>query len=188
VDFKPGRVRKSAPGDDLIGDSDDMANPAWYVAAVQRSAEGRARAGLEREPLSFKCALPVQRYLRSREGRTVEEVEICFPGYIFVFFDIDRDPWRYINGTRGVIKLLPISAERPFPLADPVVKQWLAESIIDERRNYVRGDRVEITEGTFEHRVGVVQEVLAHEKIKIWLAGLGGSVVDVSASATRLAS
>jgi transcription antitermination factor NusG len=63
---------------------------------------------------SFENFLPEIREFRRGSLTTVQ----LFPGYIFVRFDIsdERVRWRSINGSRGVIKLLPTNLELPLPL------------------------------------------------------------------------
>ncbi len=80
----------------------------WYVATTKPGLEKVASENLRRQ--SFDEFLPIARL------RPGESPRIVFRNYIFVAFDVDRDPWRSVNGTRGVQKLMPLLCERPLPL------------------------------------------------------------------------
>lgn len=59
--------------------------------------------------------------------------EPAFRGYGFVSLDLTEDPWLGVNGTRGVVRLLP--AHRQFPLPMPVgwVERLIEADPIDEK-------------------------------------------------------
>src|SRR5215470_1526757 len=79
-------------------------NFGWYVAYTDVKGEQRARMGLAAK--GFAVHLPI--YLREvRHARRVKVVERpLFPRYLFVGFDINRDPWTEVRRTDGVDRLL----------------------------------------------------------------------------------
>src|SRR3546814_1166550 len=76
----------------------------WYVAQTQAQGEERARLNLERQ--GFRTYLP--RYRRERRHARRRDVVKAplFPGYIFIELDLEQSPWRSINGTFGVTRLV----------------------------------------------------------------------------------
>lgn len=87
-----------------------------------------------------------------------------FPGYQFVEFDLGlTGSWERINGFRGVVKLLPVHADRPTPcppgMIEGLIKMYEGGPPDDDRvegfvRSYARGDMVRIEEGPWFGHVG----------------------------------
>jgi transcription antitermination factor NusG len=122
----------------------------WYCAQTQSGMGRTARDQLSRQ--TFEVFLP--------EIREFGEVVTMFPGYIFVAFDRDDDSvrWKSINGTRGVIKLLPLHCENPSPIKKGFVEELLKQSadgtLTAEKAQatalrYLRDDDVPIIAGAF---------------------------------------
>ena len=108
----------------------------------------------------FVNYLPVAKEWRQPK-RAVEPVPTSiplFPGYIFVRFDLAEDHWTPINGTRGIVKLLPTFMNEPTPL--PV---GFVEELQEQQRagkldvgsgnavaySYAKGQAVEVASGPF---------------------------------------
>lgn len=88
---------------------------SWHVVHTQPRGEDTALWHLENQ--DFCCFLPRVMALR-RHARKVKSVLVpLFPRYLFVRFDHEVSPWRAINGTRGVMRLL---TNGPRPLAVPL--------------------------------------------------------------------
>ena len=134
----------------------------WYVAATHPGAERSAERHLVRQ--RFEAYVPVFGRVRVERGRRVVDNLVTFVGYAFVAFDVEtRSRWRAINGSRGVIKLLPTFAEMPEPLPVGCVEELLArfgrgpvtlEEALETARKYVFGEAVEVTSGPFAGQIG----------------------------------
>jgi len=162
---------------------------AWYVAYTNIKCEQRAR--MELCAKGFAVYLPT--FLREiRHARRVNVVERpLFPRYLFVGFDINRDPWTEVRRTDGVERLLS-HEEMPVRVPHGVVEELRAATHLFagvEKAGLalpVIGDCVKIADGPFRdfvvqvasapderHRVEVLMHVLGGErKIKMALAAL----------------
>ena len=81
--------------------------PAWFCAATHSQAEQWAEANLRRQ--GYRTLLPmVPAKRRDKVIRSLlHEISVpLWPGYVFVAFDRHRDPWRPINNTPGVWRLI----------------------------------------------------------------------------------
>ena len=82
----------------------------WYVAHTKPGAERLAEGNLERQ--GFHAYLPRAR-LRKRGARGASTVTVpLFPRYIFIQLDLENAPWRAVNSTYGISKLVSFG-ERP---------------------------------------------------------------------------
>ena len=91
------------------------AQQRWYVVHTQPHREAQAARQLENQ--NYRVFLP--RFLKSRRhARKIETGLVpLFPRYLFIILDLTRDPWRSVNGTYGVDRLL-MRAEEPEPVAE----------------------------------------------------------------------
>ncbi|MDR3439868.1 transcriptional activator RfaH [Telmatospirillum sp.] len=167
----------------------------WYVTAVQPKSEAFARVNLVRQ--GFEVYAPMIRVRRTVDRKTYVVPAPMFPGYLLVRFDQDTDRWRSINGTRGVIKLLPLHAEFPHPIPDSLVKQWLDSEIdgavsLDDAMSslveYQRGQALRVVDGAFS---GFPATCRSSSKGRVTLLmGLFGreTVVELSMNEVELAA
>lgn len=95
-----------------------------------------------------------------RDGGTI------FPGYGFLELDLYEERWRTVNGTRGVIKLLPTHLEEPLALPAGFVED-LRDSLDDFNTctesvsGWMKGDEVQVECGPF---TGCVGELVRHRR------------------------
>ena len=85
----------------------------WYVVNTHPHQEARAELNLRRQ--GFDAYLP--RLVRQRRhARRVDMTSVAlFPGYLFVRLDAEAQPWRVINNTFGVRRIL-CDGEQPLPV------------------------------------------------------------------------
>jgi transcriptional antiterminator RfaH len=151
----------------------------WYVVYTNIKCEQRARMGLCAK--GFAVYLPTfQREIR--HARRVKLVERpLFPRYLFVGFDINRDPWTEVRRTDGVERLLS-HEEIPVRVPHGVVEELRAAAQLVARVEKaaaptppIPGDCVKIGDGAF--RDFVVQVVSApdeRDRVEILMNVLGG--------------
>lgn len=102
--------------------------PRWYVFQLLPQLQQTAAYHLKEQ--EFDAFFPrIRRQISKKEF--VEEP--AFRGYGFVRLDLTEDPWLGVNGTRGVVRLLP--AHRQFPIPMPIgwVERWREKDPIDEK-------------------------------------------------------
>ena len=151
----------------------------WYAVQTQPRGEDRAAGHLLRQ--GFDIYLP--RYARKRRhARKVDTVAApLFPGYLFIRLDLNSAPWRSIDGTRGVIRIVR-RGDQPAPLPDGIVenlRQHEDESGLHTPASLmvlVPGTRLRIVGGAFDEYVGVFERMSADERVVLLLNLLGRTV------------
>ena len=110
----------------------------WFVAATKPRDEALAEAQLKQQ--GFDTFLPRFRKIRRHARRATEVLAPVFPGYCFVQADPQQYPWRSINSTRGVRRLVGAMNGEPqavppsamarsvIPVIEPPVMVTLDES------------------------------------------------------------
>ena len=150
----------------------------WYVVQTRPRQEQRAEVNLTRQ--GYRVWMPVMERSRRRAKRFETGHAPLFPQYLFVELDIGREPWRAINGTFGVKRLLADGA-RPQALPDEFVAA-LREATgangvsTPAPPDLQPGDAVTITAGPFVECAGVVLRLAPRERVEVLLDVLGGRV------------
>ena len=90
---------------------DASASKVWLLAQAKPGMMARAQRNLENQ--GFRVFVPQIRETRRVGSRFKDRVGPLFPGYIFVQVDIDVSPWRKINSTFGVSRLVSFAKDRP---------------------------------------------------------------------------
>jgi transcriptional antiterminator RfaH len=93
---------------------------AWYAVYTQANKEAIAAAHLRNQ--GFDIYLPQYQKLRRHAGRSDIVAAALFPRYLFARIDMQRQRWRSVNGTVGVIGLV-MSGEKPMPVPDLVMAE-----------------------------------------------------------------
>ena len=147
----------------------------WFVAETQPRKERIAEANLHRQSFTNLC--PRFRSTRRHARRTESVLAPLFPGYVFVRFDPKRDPWRAINGTLGVKRLLTTDPYNPVPMPENVMKQILARCenglmtrLVDA---LAPGAKVRIIDGPLADAVAEVVSLNAAGRVRVLLQILG---------------
>ncbi|MEI9886078.1 MAG: transcriptional activator RfaH [Rhizomicrobium sp.] len=149
----------------------------WYVVQTQPHAENRAIANLERQGFRIFCPR-VRKTVR--HARAVKHVfSPLFPGYVFLERDVAVEPWRSVNGTFGVIRLIT-QGEAPQPVPRGVVEALQSRMGGDGAMNWAPsfkiGQTIRITEGPFADLVGTLEQLDASGRVRVLLDLLGRSV------------
>ena len=117
-------------------------NKEWYVVHTHRLAEDKARDNLERQ--GFEVYLPVVREIRKRAHEFRDTVAPLFPSYLFTRFCIENTPWKCVDSTYGVRKLVRFGAI-PLKIPRSVVEEIMAREDDSGLVQLVNGK--EITKG-----------------------------------------
>ena len=154
---------------------------AWFLAQVRPNSFHIAQRNLERQGFTVFC--PLQDETRRRAGRFVTVPAPLFPGYLFVRFDPASAPWRAINSTYGVSRLVSFGQATPAPAPQQLVDGLLArcndEGKLLPPDSLAPGDAVQVMSGPFAQFVATV-ESLAPQK-RVWL------LLDLMGRTTRIA-
>ncbi|RJP34691.1 MAG: transcription termination/antitermination factor NusG [Phycisphaerales bacterium] len=158
--------------------TEELARPGmhWYVLRVASNKEDRVREALERkvkiegmEERIGRVLVPTLKEKRMKGGVLKFTERKLYPGYVFVEMACEPDGsvtenvWFMVKETTGVGDFIG-SGGKPTPMPDHDVVAMLAASEKPEDEaltgiQFVRGDRVKITEGAFENYEGEVDSI-----------------------------
>jgi transcriptional antiterminator RfaH len=150
----------------------------WYVAQTRLRAEERARVNLERQ--GFQAYLPCYR----RERRHARRCDIVrsplFPGYVFVQLDLENAPWRSVNGTFGVNRLV-CRGEQPAPVPEGIVEEIAAQEneeglIVLKPRGFREGETLRFVRGALADCLGFFERMADGDRVILLLDLLGRKV------------
>ncbi len=161
----------------------------WYVAYTRTGMERMAQGHLDRQ--GFTTYLPRRRKER-RHARRIDSILVpLFPRYLFVAFDIEKDPWRSVNGTHGVSYLVgagdTVSAV-PEGVIETIKTRETAEGLIEivDAPPFTPGEVLEITRGALAARTGIFKCANDNERITLLLSLLGRDMeINVPANTVR---
>jgi transcription elongation factor/antiterminator RfaH len=145
----------------------------WY--AVQTRPRGESLALRHLQNQGFEAYCPRLRRIRAIGRNKVTTLDPFFPGYLFVSIDLERQRWRSVNGTIGVLRLVGFGngeSGRPSPVPPGLVERIRELSDGDELRfkeRLCRGDAVRVTAGPFAELCGVLETAGSHERVTILL-------------------
>jgi transcriptional antiterminator RfaH len=163
-----------------------VAEEHWYLVQVKPNGYRLAERNLARQ--GFTCFQPLARATERRGAQFKSVSRPLFPGYLFVAFDPARAPWRKINSTAGVARLLSLGSvprEVPRGLVAELRARLDAGGHVVLSDNLSVGDRVEIQSGPFAGFLGEVAR-LAPEARAHLLVDLMGRRAQVTARVTEL--
>lgn len=150
----------------------------WFV--VQSLPHREAGAAMQLRNQGFRVFLPL-RLKTWRHARRIETRRVSFfPGYLFVALDIDRDRWRSVNGTFGVLRLVTCGEVRPAAVPQGIVEALMAEAdelgclLLDDRLQ--AGQAVRILAGAFADRIGELVHLDDAGRVRVLIELLGGRV------------
>ena len=163
-----------------------MAVKHWYLVQVKPNGYRLAERNLVRQ--GFTCFQPLLRATERRGAQFKPVSRPLFPGYLFVAFDPARAPWRKINSTAGVARLLSLGntpQEVPEGLVADLRARLDADGHVILSDALIVGDRVEIQSGPFAGFLGEVAQLTPKARARL-LIDLMGRQTRVTAQVTDL--
>lgn len=146
----------------------------WYAVYTQPHAESRAVSHLNHQ--EFRTFCPRARKTVRHARKVTRALVPLFPNYIFVRLDISRDPWRSVNGTRGVIRVVG-QGDFPVPVPAGIVEALLDRADQEGTINWVpllkEGQAVRISDGPFMDFVGTLETLDGSGRVRVLLDLLG---------------
>ncbi len=109
-----------------LPDPEADSDAAWYLVQLKPGGLARAQANLTRQ--GFVCFMPLRPETRRRAGRLQTLDRPLFPGYLFVRVARGSAPWRKINNTYGVARLVSLSGHAPSVVPAPLISALIAAS------------------------------------------------------------
>jgi transcriptional antiterminator NusG len=143
----------------------------WYILKVQSNREDSIRDALQRriaiaglDDYFSEIIVPVEMVSEFKNGKKRIVKRKLYPGYIVVRMEITEETWFLVRETPGIGDFTGAGG-KPTPMAPQDVAKILAKSEekADEapklKIKFSKGDRVKITEGTFENFEGDVENI-----------------------------
>lgn len=158
----------------------------WFLVQFKPNSHRLADRNLKRQ--GFKTFLPLQMITRRQNDRFVSETRPLFPGYMFIRLDPKTSPWRKINSTYGVSRIVSFR-DTPSAVPDGLVRALLSRCDRDGRvhtaTSVAAGDNVTVIDGPFAEFVGTIETIDAEKRVWLLLDFMGQST-RIQVSATQI--
>ena len=146
----------------------------WYLIQFKPNSYRLAERNLHRQ--GFKTFLPMQKITRRKASRFVSDLKPLFPGYMFVRVNSDLAPWRTINSTIGVSKLVSFEGKpKPLPLQliSGLMLRCDASGTLLPPKSLNEGDSVEMLTGPLANFIATVDTIDPEQRIWVLLDFMG---------------
>ena len=120
--------------------------------------------------------MPMQEVMVRKASRLDHNLRPLFPGYMFVKVHSELGPWRKINNTKGVSRLLSFNGQPkslPLSLISGLKLRCDASGKMLPPKNLVKGDQVELLKGPFAHFVAIVETIDVEQRIWVLMEFMG---------------
>jgi transcriptional antiterminator NusG len=148
---------------------------AGYENAVARNLKQRIES-LNVENQIFAVVVPVEKKIKIKAGKRVEEEEKIYPGYVLVDMIVTDESWYIVRNTPRVTGFVGAGVV-PVPLEKAEVEQLFARMNTTETKHAIDlaiDDIVKIVDGPFKEFEGKVGEVDdSRGKIKVLVSMFG---------------
>lgn len=146
----------------------------WYLLQYKPNSHKIAVKNLNRQ--GYETFLPVQEVTRRTAAHFTVDLKPLFPGYLFVQVDTLSAPWRRLNSTYGVSRLVQFGqSPKPVP-ADFITdlqSRCSAEGLLLPPPALAPGHDVEIIMGPFAHFIATVENIDADQRVWVLLELMG---------------
>ncbi len=148
---------------------------AGYENAVARNLKQRIES-LGMESKIFNVTVPVEKKIKIKGGKRVEEEEKVYPGYVLVEMIVTDDSWYIVRNTPRVTGFVG-SGVYPVPLNQKEVDDFFKKMSSDTVKHNIDlevEDAVTIVDGPFKDLDGKVGEVdESRGKVKVLVSMFG---------------
>ena len=138
----------------------------WYLIQFKPNSHRLAERNLYRQ--GFETFLPMQKITRRKASRFVSDLKPLFPGYMFVSVNADLAPWRTINSTIGVSKLVSFEGkpkQLPLQLISGLMLRCNESGTLLPPKSLNEGDSVEMLTGPFANCIATVDTIDPEQRI-----------------------
>ena len=146
----------------------------WYLIQFKPNSHRLAERNLQRQ--GFETFLPMQKITRRKASRFVSDLKPLFPGYMFVSVNSELAPWRSINSTIGVSKLVSFEEKlKPLPLQliSGLMLRCDASGTLLPPKSLNEGDSVEMLTGPFANFIATVDTIDPEQRIWVLMDFMG---------------
>jgi len=150
----------------------------WYLAQLRPGGLARAEANLGRQ--GFFSFMPRLETTRRTCGALRATLRPLFPGYLFVGLRNEEQPWRKINSTYGVARLVTLDGRNPTPVPLSIVEYLrarCASGIWAPEPDALRvGTRVRLLGGPFAGTLATIASLPDSDRVIVLFDMMGRGV------------
>ena len=148
---------------------------AGYENAVARNLKQRIES-LGMQDRIFNVIVPMEKKIKIKAGKRVEEEEKIYPGYVLVEMIVTEDSWYIVRNTPRVTGFVGAGVT-PVPLDPKEVESLfsrMSQSKTEHTIDLVPGDLVKVSDGPFKDFEGKVAEIDTERgKVKVLVSMFG---------------
>ena len=146
----------------------------WYIVQFKPNSQRIAVRNLERQ--GFETFLPMHEVTRRATVKFETVIRPLFAGYMFVACDPEQGPWRQINSTRGISRILSF-AEGPKPMPEALISGLRARcdngGKVMSPADFEVGQSVEMYSGPFANFIATVEQMASDARVWVLLDFMG---------------
>jgi transcriptional antiterminator RfaH len=149
----------------------------WYLIQFKSHAHRTAMRNLQRQ--GFETFLPMQKVNRRMVHYSIGDLSPLFPGYMFVGVDEEAAPWRKINSTIGVLRLVCFNGTPksiPLQIIRCLMSRCDGEGQLLQAETFTTGDNVDVLNGPFANFVATVEEIDTKQRVWTLINFMGQSI------------
>ena len=146
----------------------------WYLIQFKPNSHRMAERNLQRQ--GFETFLPMQKITQRKASHFVSDAKPFFPGYMFVSVNSELAPWRTINSTMGVSRLVNFDGNpKPLPLQliSGLMQRCDAAGTMLPLNRFNEGDSVEMLTGPFANFIAKVDTIDPEQRIWVLMDFMG---------------
>jgi len=152
-----------------------MNNNKWFILKYKYNQHEIALRNLERQ--NFKTFFPCEMSSSSKAKKR----RPLFPGYMFIYLNLETSPWSKVNRTLGVSYLIQFSGtppELPEKLVFEIMEYCDSKNKLSTGCNLEIGKKVKFVSGAFRNQIAAIEKIEADKRI--WV------IMDLMGRQTRL--
>ena len=160
--------------------------PSWYLVQFKKNSHRIAEKNLNRQ--EFTTFLPLQDFTSRTGSKFSTYTKPLFPGYMFVSIELETMPWRKINSTLGVSRLIcqdGMPRKVPFEIVDKLMSRCDRLGKLLPVTSVEQGDSVSVTSGALANFVATVEAIDSDKRIWI-LIDIMGQLTKVQVASAQL--
>ena len=146
----------------------------WYLVQFKPNSHKIAERNLLR--LGFETFLPMQKSTQRKTSKFIDVMKPLFPGYMFVSCDTAQQPWRKINSTIGVSRIVSFG-NKPVQASLDLVQGLQARcdeaGELKPLEHFKAGEQVTLTAGPFANFIATVERMDADQRVWVLLDLMG---------------
>lgn len=146
----------------------------WYLVQFKSNSHKLAELNLNKQ--GFKTFLPLQNSTSRSGSKFLTKTKPLFPGYMFVSIELKAAPWRKINSTLGVSRLIcqdGVPKKVPLEIVSALMSRCDSFGKLLPPGSFESGDSVAILSGALASFVATVETIDTNKRIWVLMDAMG---------------